>query len=118
MGVDWSPAVGEGKDLVDINPVRRGPRRGRQVDRRPARVDVIEATLGSINFVIGGLRELPGRKGVIVFSDGLRLFQDVVERQSIVAPGLRGRAARLRARSPRRARRRSPTRGSRVRSGS
>lgn len=31
-------------------------------------------TLGALNFVIRGLRELPGRKSVILFSDGFRLF--------------------------------------------
>jgi VWFA-related protein len=31
-------------------------------------------TLGAINFVVRGLRELPGRKSVILFSDGFRLF--------------------------------------------
>lgn len=31
-------------------------------------------TLGSLNFVIRGLRELPGRKMVILISDGFRLF--------------------------------------------
>jgi VWFA-related protein len=31
-------------------------------------------TLGALNFVIQGLRELPGRKSVILFSDGFKLF--------------------------------------------
>jgi VWFA-related protein len=31
-------------------------------------------TLGAINFVVTGLRELPGRKSVIIFSDNMRLF--------------------------------------------
>jgi hypothetical protein len=31
-------------------------------------------TLGALNFVIRGLRELPGRKSVILFSDGFKLF--------------------------------------------
>ncbi len=31
-------------------------------------------TLGALNFVIRSLRELPGRKSVILISDGLRLF--------------------------------------------
>ncbi len=31
-------------------------------------------TLGSLNFVIRGLRELPGRKMVVLISDGFRLF--------------------------------------------
>jgi len=31
-------------------------------------------TLGAIQFVVNGLRELPGRKSVILFSDGMRLL--------------------------------------------
>ena len=31
-------------------------------------------TLGALNFVVRGLRELPGRKSAILISDGLRLF--------------------------------------------
>jgi VWFA-related protein len=31
-------------------------------------------TLGALNYVVRGLRELPGRKGVVLFSDGLPLF--------------------------------------------
>ncbi|HST23780.1 MAG TPA: VWA domain-containing protein [Blastocatellia bacterium] len=31
-------------------------------------------TLGALNFVVRGLRDLPGRKSVILFSDGFRLF--------------------------------------------
>lgn len=31
-------------------------------------------TLGSVNFVINGLRDLPGRKSILMFSDGFALF--------------------------------------------
>ncbi|MFN2454145.1 MAG: VWA domain-containing protein [Pyrinomonadaceae bacterium] len=31
-------------------------------------------TLGAVNFVVRGLRELPGRKSVVLFSDGIRIF--------------------------------------------
>src|SRR5215510_13081496 len=31
-------------------------------------------TLGAINYVVKGLGELPGRKSIVLFSDGLRLF--------------------------------------------
>ena len=31
-------------------------------------------TLGAINYVVRGLGELPGRKSIVLFSDGLRLF--------------------------------------------
>jgi len=33
-------------------------------------------TLGALNFIVRGLRELPGRKSVILFSDGFRLFDE------------------------------------------
>jgi VWFA-related protein len=31
-------------------------------------------TLGAVNYIVRGLRELPGRKSVILFSEGLRIF--------------------------------------------
>ena len=31
-------------------------------------------TLGSLKFIVGGMKQLPGRKSVILFSDGIRLF--------------------------------------------
>jgi VWFA-related protein len=31
-------------------------------------------TLGAINYIVGALRELPGRKSIVLFSDGLQLF--------------------------------------------
>jgi len=31
-------------------------------------------TLGALNYVIQGLREMPGRKSIILFSDGLQIF--------------------------------------------
>ena len=31
-------------------------------------------TLGALNYVINGLREMPGRKSIILFSDGLQIF--------------------------------------------
>ena len=33
-------------------------------------------TLGGVNFVIRALRELPGRKSILLFSDGFRLFSN------------------------------------------
>ncbi len=31
-------------------------------------------TLGALNFIIKGLKELPGRKSIVLFSDGFRMF--------------------------------------------
>jgi VWFA-related protein len=33
-------------------------------------------TLGALNYIVRGLRELPGRKSVILFSDGFRLYDE------------------------------------------
>lgn len=33
-------------------------------------------TLGALNYVVRGMRELPGRKSVVLFSDGFQLFRD------------------------------------------
>lgn len=44
-------------------------------DLNQMRKDVFAVgTLGALNYVINGLREMPGRKSVILFSDGLQLF--------------------------------------------
>ena len=50
-----------------------GPREADSIDR--LREDLFAVgTLGAINYVVRGLRELPGRKSVILFSDGFRLY--------------------------------------------
>jgi VWFA-related protein len=43
-------------------------------------------TLGAVNYVIKGMRELPGRKAVVLFSDGLGLY---VSDKGIKKPNLR-----------------------------
>lgn len=42
-------------------------------------------TLGALNYVIRGLRQLPGRKSIILFSDGLRIFRPSVGSYRILA---------------------------------
>ena len=32
-------------------------------------------TLGAVNYIVGALHELPGRKSIVLFSDGLQLFE-------------------------------------------
>src|SRR5262249_49399061 len=50
-----------------------GPREADSIDR--LREDLFAVgTLGAVNYVVHGLRDLPGRKSVILFSDGFRLF--------------------------------------------
>lgn len=41
-------------------------------------------TLGALNFVVRGLRELPGRKSVILLSDGFRLFNRDQDSQRVL----------------------------------
>ncbi len=32
-------------------------------------------TLGAVNYIVGALREMPGRKSIVLFSDGLQMFE-------------------------------------------
>jgi VWFA-related protein len=41
-------------------------------------------TLGALNYVVRGLRELPGRKSVVLFSDGLRMFTSGRDNRRVV----------------------------------
>ena len=50
------------------DPVHGGPAQQGSVQRYTL------PQLGALNFVVRGLRELPGRKSAILISDGLRLF--------------------------------------------
>ncbi len=34
------------------------------------------ATLGTINYTINGMRDLPGRKTLMLFSDGIKIFSE------------------------------------------
>jgi hypothetical protein len=33
-------------------------------------------TLGAVNFVVGGMKDLPGRKSIMLLSDGFRLYSE------------------------------------------
>ncbi|HEY0080068.1 MAG TPA: VWA domain-containing protein [Pyrinomonadaceae bacterium] len=46
-------------------------------------------TLGALNFVIRGMRELPGRKAVVLFSDGIELLDSNGERNDRILEALR-----------------------------
>lgn len=49
-------------------------------------------TLGALNFVVRGLKELPGRKAVVLFSDGISIFNqnsDTQDRNERVLAALR-----------------------------
>lgn len=62
-----------GSDLVDSILKLNSP--GAEATRY--RDDIFSVgTLGAINFILRGLRELPGRKSIILFSDGFRLYDE------------------------------------------
>ncbi|HEV2912201.1 MAG TPA: VWA domain-containing protein [Pyrinomonadaceae bacterium] len=41
-------------------------------------------TLGALNFIVRGLRELPGRKSVVLFSDGFKMYSENDGSQRII----------------------------------
>ena len=66
---------------VSDGPPRPNERAAREEDKRRAvnlnefRDTVVTVgTLGAISFVVRGLKELPGRKAVVLFSDGISIF--------------------------------------------
>jgi VWFA-related protein len=67
--------VGEGAALASMPGMRQPPDSGRGDAISQLNENVYAAgTLGALNFVVRGLRELPGRKSVVLVSDGLRIF--------------------------------------------
>jgi VWFA-related protein len=46
---------------------------GQDDDRNSALATI--GTLGAVNYIVGALREMPGRKSIVLFSDGLQLFE-------------------------------------------
>ena len=82
--VRWNPNGRGGLGpfaAIDADPVEEeraqqglgGPASTSDSDR--AREDIFAVgTLGALNFVVRGLKDLPGRKSVILFSDGFRLL--------------------------------------------
>ena len=111
VGVDPFAPIGEGKNLVDTSTGPRGARAaaGAEVDALRASM-LTDATLAAVGFVINGLRELPGRKGVVLFSDGLSLYETATERQMIRPPSGSGRGRPAQTADPARASQRSDTR--------
>lgn len=84
--VKWNP-IGRGQ-LAAFAPIRPDPlgdagmnlpanvsdrQANEEIDQ--LREDIFAVgTLGALNYIVRGLRELPGRKSVILLSDGFRLF--------------------------------------------
>jgi VWFA-related protein len=80
-----APAVGEISNLdeADMRPNTD------EVDQ--LREDIFAVgTLGALNYVVRGMRELPGRKSILLMSDGIRIFNmDDPTRSSRVLQSLR-----------------------------
>jgi VWFA-related protein len=82
--VRWSPN-GQGK-VNAFDPIRPDPSASTDTRREGAEVSGSEevenhreesftvGTLGAINYIMRGLKDLPGRKSLVLFSDGLSLF--------------------------------------------
>lgn len=72
--------------LADIrqNENNSNNNRERDGDERDAQAEINEfrenvfsvGTLGAVNFIVRGMRDLPGRKAVMMFSDGFTLFSN------------------------------------------
>jgi VWFA-related protein len=80
--VKWNPSGRAGVSAVPAfaaDPLGETPAEGRDTtaseDLDQFREDVFAVgTLGSLNYIVKGLRELPGRKSVVLISDGFKMF--------------------------------------------
>jgi len=79
----WVPRIGNSaqafqrieQETIDIGERNMLDNTNELDDLNQMRKDVFSiGTLGALNYVVQGLREMPGRKSVILFSDGLQLF--------------------------------------------
>jgi VWFA-related protein len=82
--IKWSPnGLAKVNAFDPIRPNVAAPSDSRQIggeekieeDFKQWREDIFAVgTLGAINYVVRGLRDLPGRKSLVLFSDGLTIF--------------------------------------------
>jgi VWFA-related protein len=80
--VKWNPSGRGGVSAVAAfqpNPLEGTPAEGRDTtaseDLDQFREDVFAVgTLGSVSYIVKGLRELPGRKSIVLISDGFKMF--------------------------------------------
>jgi VWFA-related protein len=63
----------EGRDRGSSNTEQNSRIRANDIDQFREEIFSV-GTLGALNFIVRGLRDLPGRKSVILFSDGITLF--------------------------------------------
>jgi VWFA-related protein len=77
--------VGRGLEIGEVAPnvSTAGAAEGVGIGSGQSALDALEATrqeaftigtLGALNFLVRGLRQMPGRKSVVLFSDGLSVF--------------------------------------------
>lgn len=73
--------TGEAKTVTDIQGISE--ERENDAAQQSFNEDVFAVgTLGAVSFIVRGLRQLPGRKAVMLFSEGFELYREV--------PGLKG----------------------------
>jgi VWFA-related protein len=79
----WVPRIGNNaqafatikQETMDIGERNMLDNTNELDDLNQMRKDVYAiGTLGALNYVINGLREMPGRKSIILFSDGFQIF--------------------------------------------
>ena len=67
-------ALEEGEDDTPAGPDQRTPEASAREFDDFRESFFATGTLGAINYVIRGMQELPGRKSVLLLSDGFKLF--------------------------------------------
>jgi VWFA-related protein len=88
--VRWNPAGGGGigafaplESLPPANPALSAEQQREEADRDQARENsrndfrqslFATGTLGAINYIVRGMQDLPGRKSIMLMSDGFKLF--------------------------------------------
>ena len=79
---------GEGTPLAD-NEDDKGTVNGTDIDQFREEIFSV-GTLGALNYVVRGMRQLPGRKSILLMSDGIKIFnKDDPTRSSRVLEALR-----------------------------
>ncbi len=89
----WYPGGRAG--LSAMEPVAAGPGAGlnaRSQEAQFRRVTYSLGTLGALSYLVDGMREMPGRKSLILISDGLRL-RSILGPSETVAPRYAGQPA-------------------------
>jgi len=86
VGVDSFEPVGQITDPNAVYPAAGPPSLGAMVSPDAIAAygqlrsqTVLTGTLGALRYVIDGLRDLPGRKSVVLFSENMQLFQGLAD---------------------------------------